>query len=130
MIELNDVKHNPNCVGHPAGEDLLKDMGTLIKENIRDVDLGARYKERRFAIVLANTDGNGAVMVAERLKGLIQNNFSISTENISAKSSALNMGIAVYPSDADSIEPLISQAEKELFEPKNEIHSPTVTTKF
>mgnify|MGYP001548363727 FL=1 len=47
-------------------------MATLIKENIRDVDLGARYREKQFGIVLANTDGNGAMLVADRLKGLIQ----------------------------------------------------------
>ena len=114
MMELNDAKHNPNCLGHPAGEELLKDLGTLIKENIRDVDIGARCKKKQFAIVLANTDGNGAVIVAERLKGKVKNHFSISTENISAKSPALNIGIAVYPSDADSMDLLIHQAEKEL----------------
>jgi two-component system cell cycle response regulator len=128
MMELTDVKQNPNCVGHPAGEELLKDLGTLITDNIRDVDLGARYKENQFAIVLSNTDGTGAVIVAERLKSLIQNHVSISTENISAKSSALSLGIAVYPSDADSIEQLINQAEKELFESKNENHPPTYRT--
>ena len=121
MMAPNGVRHNPNCVGHPAGEELLKDLGTLIKENIRDVDLGARYKEKQFAIVLANTDGNGAVMVAERLKGLIKHHFSKSTENTSAKSPAVNIGIAVYPSDGDSMDRLINQAEKKLFESKNEI---------
>jgi PleD family two-component response regulator len=30
MMELNDVKHNPNCMGHPAGEEFLKDLGTLL----------------------------------------------------------------------------------------------------
>jgi two-component system cell cycle response regulator len=120
MMELNGVRHNPNCVGHPAGEELLKDLGTLIKENIRDVDIGARYKKKQFAIVLANTDGNAAVMVAERLKGLIKHLLSKSTENISAKSPAIHIGSAVYPSDGDSMELLINQAEKKLFESKNE----------
>ena len=114
MMELKDVKYNPNWVGHLAGEEFLKDIGTLIKENIRDVDIGARCKKKQFAIVLANTDKAGAVIVAERLKGKIKNHFSKSTENISAKSPVLNIGIAVYPSDADSMELLIHQAEKEL----------------
>jgi two-component system cell cycle response regulator len=121
MMELNDVKNHPNCMGHLAGEELLKYMGTLIKENIRDVDLGARYKEKQFSIVLTNTDGNGALLVADRLKGLIQNHFSMNTENISEKNLALHMGLAVYPNDADSMDLLINHAEKELLESKNEI---------
>jgi two-component system cell cycle response regulator len=124
MMQLNNVRHNPNNVGHPAGEDFLKDLGTLIKENIRDVDLGARYKEKQFVIVLADTDGNGAVMVAERLKGLIKHHFSKNSENISTKRPAINIGSAVYPSDGDSMDLLINQAEKRLFESQKEIQLP------
>jgi diguanylate cyclase (GGDEF)-like protein len=128
MMELKDVKHNPNYMGHPAGEELIKDLGTLIKENIRDVDLGARYKEQQFAMVLINTDGNGPMKVADRLKGLIKNYFSKNTENISAESPTLNIGIAAYPSDAESMESLINHAAKELSESKNKIHPPTHRT--
>ena len=116
MMELIDVRHHPNCVGHLAGEELLQDLGTLIKDNIRDVDLGARYKEKQFAVVLANTDAKTAKMVAERLKSKIHHHFSIGTEGSSVNGSALNIGIAVYPSDAASMDLLISQAENELDE--------------
>ena len=128
MMELHDVRHNPNSVGHPAGEDLLKELGTLIKDNIRDVDLGARYKEKQFAIVLADTDGNGAGLVAERIKGLIKHYFSKSTENIAAKSPAIHIGSAVFPSDGDSMDLLINQAEKKLFESQKEMQLSTYRT--
>ena len=114
MMELTNVKHSSNCAGHPAGEELLKDLGTLIKENIRLIDLGARRKEKQFAIILTNTDENDAIIVAERLRSLIQTQLSENPENNPAENSSLKVGIAVYPSDADSTEPLINQAEKRL----------------
>ena len=114
MMEVINVKHSQNCAGHPAGEELLKDLGTLVKENIRSIDLGARCKEKQFAIVLTNTDGNGAIIVAERLKRLIQTQLSKNLRNNFSESSSLEIGIAVYPSDADSTESLIDQAEKRL----------------
>jgi len=120
MMELNEVKHHPNCMGHLAGEELLNYMGTLIKENIRDVDLGARYREKQFCIVLTNTDRNGAMLVADRLKGLIQNHFSMNAENTSEKNLVFHMGIANYPNDADSMDLLINHSEKELLESKIE----------
>jgi two-component system cell cycle response regulator len=123
MVELTNVKHNPNCVGHLAGEEWLKDLGTFIKDNIRDVDLGARYKEKQFAIVLGDTDRNGAGIVAERLRSLVQNHFSKSSGDNPAESSAVNIGIAEYPSDADSMEQLINQAVEALFESKKENHT-------
>jgi diguanylate cyclase (GGDEF)-like protein len=123
MVELTNVKHNPNCVGHLAGEEWLKDLGTFIKDNIRDVDLGARYKEKQFAIVLGDTDRNGAGIVAERLRSLVQNHFSKSSGDNPAESSAVNIGIAEYPSDADSMEQLINQAVEALFESKREYYA-------
>ncbi|MGD8645520.1 MAG: response regulator [Desulfobacterales bacterium] len=118
MIELTNVKHNPNCVGHLAGEQWLKDLGTFIKDNIRDVDLGARYKEKQFAIVLGDTDRNEARMVAERLRSLVENHFSKTSANSPAENSSVNIGIAEYPSDADSTEQLINGAVDALTESK------------
>ena len=123
MMELTNVKHSSNSAGHPAGEELLKDFGTLIKENIREVDLGARYKKRQFAIVLINTDGAGAMIVAERIRNKIQTQIFKNSDNNPAENVTFNIGFAVYPSDADSMEPLISQAEKRLSEFKKESHS-------
>ena len=112
MMEPNDVNPNPSHMGHLAGEELLKNLGAIIKANIRDVDLGARYKEKQFALVLVNTDEIGARIVVQRLKDLIINHFSESSDNIPAKSPTLNIGFAVYPFDADSMDLLIQQAKK------------------
>jgi diguanylate cyclase (GGDEF)-like protein len=107
-------------VGHLAGEEWLKDLGTFIKDNIRDVDLGARFKEKQFAMVLGDADRNGAMIVAERLRSLVENHFSKSSGDNPTETSAINIGIAVYPSDADSMEQLINQAAEALSESKRE----------
>jgi hypothetical protein len=57
-------------------------------------------------------------------KKMMQNQFSKNTENISAESRVLNIGIAAYPSNAELIESLINHAAKELSASKNEIHPP------
>jgi len=118
MIELSDVRQHPNSLGHPAGEELLKDMGALIQDNIREVDIGARCKERKFAMVLPNTDEKGASIAANRIKDKILNHFSVCSTTVPTKRSSFNLGIAVYPSDADSMDLLIHQAEKALFDSK------------
>ena len=123
MMELTNVKYNLNCVGHLAGEEWLKDLGTFIKDNIRDVDLGARYKEKQFAIVLGDADRKGAGIVAERLKSLVENHFSRSSGNNPAENSAVIVGIAEYPADADSIEQLINQAVDALFDSKRKYYA-------
>ena len=123
MMELTNVKHNLNCVGHLAGEEWLKDLGTFIKDNIRDVDLGARYKEKQFAIVLGDADRKGAGIVADRLRSLVENHFSKTSGTNPAENSAVIVGIAEYPSDADSMEQLINQAVDALFDSKRKYYA-------
>jgi len=118
LLELSDVRQHPNSLGHPAGELLLKEVGILIQNNIREVDIGARCKEKKFAIVLPNTDEKGASIAADRIKDKILNHFSVCPKPASTNQSSFNMGVAVYPSDADSMDFLIHQAEKALFDSK------------
>ena len=118
LIELPALKNHPNFIGHAAGEELIENLGKLIKENIRDIDLGARYKEKQFAMVLTNTDETRAALVVDRLQTVTQNRFPINPDHMCAKIPALDFGIAVYPSDADSIKSLLNKAEKELFKSK------------
>ena len=113
MMEISGGDQTENFSEHPDGYKLIKNLGTLIRENIRDIDLGAHCAENKFAVVLVNTDDTGANIVAKRLKHMIENQLSICTEKLYSKWS-FNHGIAVCPSDADSTELLIDKAEKML----------------
>ena len=63
------------------------------------------------------------MIVAERLRSLVENYFSKSSGSNPVESSAVNIGIAEYPSDADSIELLINQAVEALFKSKREYYA-------
>lgn len=63
------------------------------------------------------------MIAAERLKSKIQTQFFKSSDNNPAENLQFSIGVAVYPSDADSIEALINQAEKRLFESEKESHT-------
>ena len=84
------------------------------------IDCIQSYKEKQFAIVLADTDRDGAAIVAERLRSLVENHFSKISGNSPAENSAVNIGIADYPADADSMEQLINRAAEALSESKRE----------
>ena len=111
MMEIIDGNQILDSSKSLDGARLLKDLGTIIKENIRDIDLGARCVEKKFAVVLANTDETGAKIVSRRLNDLILNHLLVGA-NKSSSNWAINHGIAVYPSDADSTDLLIDRAEK------------------
>ena len=58
--------------GHPAGNGMLQNISSLIKQNVREVDMAARYGEEEFILLLPMIDGNGAFALAERLREQVE----------------------------------------------------------
>ncbi len=54
--------------GHQGGDEVLKAVGRVLKECVRDIDTPARYGGEEFAVILPGTDEVGAIRVAERIR--------------------------------------------------------------
>ena len=96
------------------------ELGELIRANIRDIDLAARYGGEEFAVVLSNTDINEAVKSAERIRQIIHNHTFCHIKSLPSKKLSMSVGVAVYPSDAGSVEELIQKADSALYRAKKE----------
>lgn len=68
MLDIDHFKLINDTHGHQAGDAVLKEMARLITENIRDADLLARYGGEEFIILASHSDGESALMLAEKLK--------------------------------------------------------------
>jgi len=68
MIDIDYFKKYNDTYGHEAGDNCLKAVAFALSQCvIRDEDFVARYGGEEFAVVLPNTDENGAQLVAERM---------------------------------------------------------------
>ena len=67
MIDVDYFKKYNDSCGHQSGDEVLKSIAATISQNIRPRDLAARYGGEEFAVVLPETNVNGAVRVAERI---------------------------------------------------------------
>jgi len=72
FIDLDFFKTYNDIYGHMLGDEILKEVGQLIKSSVRVTDIGARYGGDEFAAILLNTTTEGAVMVAERIREGLQ----------------------------------------------------------
>jgi diguanylate cyclase (GGDEF)-like protein len=68
MLDADNFKNVNDTLGHCAGDDLLRSIARMLKENARANDVTARYGGDEFAVILPNTDSKVAFHLAERLR--------------------------------------------------------------
>jgi diguanylate cyclase (GGDEF)-like protein len=119
-ILLLDMDYFHGCnekSGHQAGDRALRDVVQLLNLGVRSVDLVARYGGEEFMVVLPETEAEGALEVAERIRRLVENHrFPCGTLTAS-------IGIATNPfkeNDSPSVEELVGQADKALYRAKED----------
>jgi diguanylate cyclase (GGDEF)-like protein len=68
MIDLDHFKTINDTHGHAAGDAVLRAVGDALRNKLRQTDLWGRVGGEEFAVMLIETDGNGAAVVADRLR--------------------------------------------------------------
>jgi len=68
LLDLDHFKQVNDKYGHDCGDQVLRDFGRLLTENARTTDIVGRFGGEEFLIVLPNTDGIRAAIVAERIR--------------------------------------------------------------
>ncbi len=72
MLDIDHFKKVNDRYGHIIGDDVLEKVATLVRQNIRDADIGGRYGGEEFLIVLPQTDLSSAQNMAERIRKTIE----------------------------------------------------------
>ena len=117
MLDLDDFRAFNDLHGHARGDDVLRAVSSVIRSSLRDMDVAARYGGGQFAIVLPETAGEGALVVAERIR-LTAAGLRIPVEGNDGASCTVSAGIATYPEDARGAQRLMEIAELALCKAK------------
>ena len=68
MLDLDHFKSVNDTYGHEAGDLVLREVGALLADSLRNTDYPARYGGEEFAVVLPHTSAESALTLAERLR--------------------------------------------------------------
>jgi len=116
VFDIDRFKSINDNYGHEAGDNVIADVANILKSHIRDIDFIARYGGEEFVILLPSTNINAAEIVANKLRGLIENNkFNFNNKQIAI---TLSVGFAEIKTNETKKE-LFERADAALYEAKN-----------
>ncbi len=118
MIDVDHFKHYNDSHGHPAGDELLRQLARIMRDGRRANDFVARYGGEEFAVVLVDTPKLTAAQVAERLREQVSEfPFAHSASQPGGKLT-ISIGVASFPDDASDSDKLVRCADSALYEAK------------
>jgi two-component system, cell cycle response regulator len=120
MCAICDFPKILNSRGLEAGERILWEVGHLLQENFREIDLPVHCGEEVFAMVLPYTDSPGALKGAARVRKVIQDHSFLKDSAESPLKIDIQMGISFYSSSELKVDEFIRKAEEALFQAKKE----------
>jgi len=117
FFDIDHFKKFNDTYGHQIGDEVLKQVATIFRGNLReDIDMAARYGGEEMIALLPETDASGGMVVAERLRKAIEaHEFTGHTSPLKV---TISIGLAEYPLHSTEALELIRKADTALYECK------------
>jgi diguanylate cyclase (GGDEF)-like protein len=117
FLDLNGFKKVNDTYGHEVGDLLLKALGVLLRECIRNEDTLSRISGDEFVILLEDMSYETAERVAQKIHDKLVPPVVIQNINLQI---SLSLGIAVFPEDGTGIDEILRKADSRMYEAKEQ----------
>lgn len=115
MLDVDFFKIYNDTYGHLAGDKILTQLCTIIRNHIKSSDAVGRWGGEEFTISLPNTHAGQALLVAERINASMRGFTFPDRNGRTIPPPTVSQGIAIFPSEADEIFKLIDLADQRLY---------------
>ena len=110
MIDVDSFSRYNKRRSALAGDRVLKEMAELVNQNIRQIDLAARYAGDVLVVVFIKSSAHTAMVPLERIRKAVEEKYN--------RDPTISVGLASYPSDANTKDNLIKKAQAALLQAK------------
>ena len=117
MLDIDHFKNFNDLYGHQAGDQVLKQVAFAMKGNLRPNEIVARFGGEEFVILLPNTPAIIAEKIAERVRLGVAGCYYQDTESETKVAITISLGVAQF--DQNSQSTLINNADKAMYQAKN-----------
>ena len=114
LLDIDHFKQYNDAFGHPEGDEVLRRVGRVLAKAMRETDFLARYGGEEIALILPETDGDGAMVVAERVR------LAVATAGWDKREVTASVGVTTLRLGMDRPEDMIEGADRALYRSKAE----------
>jgi diguanylate cyclase (GGDEF)-like protein len=116
LVDVDHFKSINDRHGHAAGDQVLREVATLLGKDVRREECLARFGGDEFALVMPETGAAGALVVADRIRSRVERHaFSWSGQGIEV---TISLGVAELGKAGDGAEALVAEADAQLYAAK------------
>jgi two-component system cell cycle response regulator len=119
LLDVDHFKQINDTTGHLGGDSVLRQLGTVLEDVVRKVDVVARYGGEEFVLILPETASEGGIIFAERLRERIaEQEFDVGSDR--PVHLTVSIGIATFPSPRiATTEDFFARADEALYRAKS-----------
>ena len=125
MFDIDHFKKFNDLYGHQIGDEILRRITKIARDQLRSADILARYGGEEFTVLLPNSGVQEAFLVAERIREAVEV-YKLLTENESV-SVTISIGVVEYHPDIQTLDQLIKNADKAMYAAKQAGRNCTMT---
>lgn len=116
IIDADHFKDVNDQFGHQRGDAVLRELAACLGRNARSGDHLSRFGGEEFVLLLSDTDHEGALEVAERLR----QDIAACVSRPDGKALTVSVGVATAPEDGRTLDLILSRADERLYQAKND----------
>jgi diguanylate cyclase (GGDEF)-like protein len=118
MLDLDFFKQVNDTYGHEAGDKVIKTLADILVRNVRASDMAVRYGGEEFLLVLMDTGADGAMRVAEKIRGEVEGTKIPLPGMLLQKT--ISIGVSEFPTDSDTFWQVVKFADVALYKAKSQ----------
>ena len=117
MIDIDFFKMINDTYGHDVGDDTIKIISRVIKEQIRQSDIAIRYGGEEFLVLLYNCDAKNVELISQKIREEFAKQEILGNGEVFRKT--LSIGYSSFPQDSESVWKCIKYADLSLYSAKH-----------
>ena len=118
LFDIDRFKRINDRYGHPAGDAVLRKIGSFLRERTRSTDAVVRYGGEEFALLMATADSDVAFEQADRIRAELEKTPFVVPGQAEPVQVTMSGGVATYPQDGQAFSELIAVADAGLYHAK------------